>query len=100
METIKAISDTQNVNIIVMNEKGVCNLPNHYNIEADKSLLVLFGPVNGKSCKNNEQRTHYDSIVNIPQQKIASIAKDLSEAEKKHSEFLAEVNTSNILVLK
>lgn len=100
METIKAISEDQNVNIIIMNENGECNLPNRYNINATKCLLLLFGQTNSKSCKSNDERSHYDSVVHIPENKIALIAQELSEAQSKYENFLEDVNSSNVIELE
>lgn len=100
MESIKAISEMQKVNIVVVNENGLCNLPSHFNINARQSLLLLFGNINGKSCKSNDERSHYESIVHFSQKFVTSIAKQLSEAEKKHEQFLKEANASQIIELE
>lgn len=100
MESIKAISEMQKVNIIVMNDNGSCNLPNNFNIDASKTLLLLFGSVSGKSCKSNDERTHYDSIIHISQAKITSMAKELSEAQHKHEKFLNEAKSNDVIELE
>lgn len=99
MESIKAISKIHKVNIIVMNDCGSSNLPNYFNIDANRSIMLLFGNANGKPCKNNVERTHYDSIIHIPQEKITEIANELCNAELKHEKFLKEAQSSEVIEL-
>lgn len=99
MESLKAISQIENVNLVVINEDGTAYLPNHFNPEAKKSLLLLFGSSNGKSCKNNSERLHYDSVVTIHKEKIAHISKEINEAENHHDKFVKEAaNRSEIII--
>lgn len=100
MESIKAISEIHKVNIIVMNEIGTSNLPNYFHSGANRSIMLLFGNANGKLCKNNAERTHYDSIVHISQEKITEIANELCNAEIKHEKFLKEVQSNEVILLE
>lgn len=99
MESIKAISRIHKVNIIVMNDCGSSNLPNYFNIDANRSIMLLFGNANGKPCKNNVERTHYDSIIHIPQEKITEMASELCNAEIKHEKFLKEAQSNEVIEL-
>lgn len=99
MESIKAISKIHKVNIIVINDCGSSNLPNYFNIDANRSIMLLFGNANGKPCNNNVERTHYDSIIHIPQEIITEIANELCNAELKHEKFLKEAQSNEVIEL-
>lgn len=90
MESIKAVCEMQNVNIVVINDDGSSYLPNHLNPKAHKSLILLFGTTNKKSAKSNAERVHYDSIVAINPVKITLMAKEIDEAEGRYAKFVAE----------
>lgn len=90
MESIRAICEIENVNLVVINEDGTGYLPNHFNSQAKKSLVLLFGSQNKKQCENNSNRSHYDSVVSIHKQKISEIAQQINETENHHDKFVKE----------
>lgn len=90
MESLKAICEMENINLVVVNEDGKSYLPNHFNPQAKKSLLLLFGSTNGKQCAKNVDRSHYDSIVSIHTNKISEIAHEINEKEGHHNKFVEE----------
>lgn len=90
MESFQAISEIENVNIIVFNDDEAFNLPNHYDSRRDKTILLFFSAKNGKSVESNADRTHYDSIAGLSQKRIIAIAQELSQKEVHHLKFIAE----------
>lgn len=98
-ESFRAICEMENANLMVINEDGMGYLPANFNPKANKSLLLLFTSPNGKSCKNNADRSHYDSVVAIHKDKISEIAKKISEEEIFHDEFVkAAANRSTVSI--
>lgn len=94
MESIKAISDMKNVNIVVMNDDGTSHLPNHLKPEAIMTLQLFFGTATKKVAKTNKERVHYDSIVAIHSNRISSMAREIGEAEGHYTKFVAETAKS------
>lgn len=97
METLKAISELKNVNIVVINDDGMSHIPNRFNPRADKSILLLFSSKSGKSDQGNQNRTHYDSVTHISSERIAIMAKEVSEEEDRRTKFLKE-NTDRSVI--
>lgn len=89
MESIKAISEMKKVNIVVLNDDGSCNLPNHFNFEYDKAILILFSSASGNS-NSNVDRNHYDSVVGMNHEIITKVTNQLSEHEYKYWKFVNE----------
>lgn len=94
-ESFKAVSEMENVNIIVFNDDGAYNLPNHYNSRCDKAILLFFSGEPGKSFESNTDRSHYDSIVGLKKEKINAVAQDLSQKEVHYLKFIAEAPNRN-----
>lgn len=90
MESLKAVSEMKKVNIVVINDDGTSNIPNRFNAQADKSILLLFSSKNGKSDQGNQNRIHYDSVTHIGKERIASMANELTEQEDRRAKFLKE----------
>lgn len=96
MESIKAVSELKNINIIVVNDDGTAHLPNHFNPQFERSIIVLFSSLTGKA-KENSNRCHYDSVINIPSEIITKMSKDISIAEEQYSNFLKESEESIVV---
>lgn len=99
MESFKAICEMEHVNLVVINEDGTGYLPCHFNPQAKKSILLLFGPQNGKSCKNNSDRSHYDSVVSMHKKKISAIVQQIIEAENHHNVFIKEAADRSAILI-
>lgn len=98
MESIKAICEIKNVNLLVINDDGKSYLPSHFNSEAEQCLLLLFGSQDGKDCNSNVDRTHYNSVVEMNKNTIMEIIKQINEAEDKHQKFKEAANRSAIVI--
>lgn len=96
MESIKAVSELKNINIIVVNDDSTAHLPNHFNPQAEISIIVLFSSLTGKA-KENSNRCYYDSVINIPSEIITKMSKDISIAEEQYSNFLKESEDSIVV---
>lgn len=96
MESIKAVSELKNINIIVVNDDGTAHLLNHFNPQAERSIIVLFSSLNGKA-KENSNRCHYDSVIDTPSEIITKMSKDISIAEEQYSNFLKESEESIVV---
>lgn len=97
MESIRAISEMRNVNIVVMNDDGTSYLPNHFNPEANRTIMILFGTTNKKPAKTNMERDHYDSIVTVTSKKIELMSKEIDEAETRYTKFIT-AHPNNITI--
>lgn len=78
------------INIIVFNDDGTFNIPNHLILEANKSVMILFRAVQGNTADRNEDRKHYDSICGMSEAEIDVIAKEIDEQETRYSTFIEE----------
>lgn len=99
-ESIKAISELENINIIVFNDDESCNLPNHYNSKSNKSILLLFSAIQGKAADRNSDRNHYDSIIGMNSVKINVIARKIGEQEDRYLKFIEEASQLGDISLK
>lgn len=99
MESFNAICEMENANIVVINDDGMGYSPGYLNRKANKSLLLLFSSSNSKLCKNNLGRSHYDSVTAIHKKKISQIARQISEKENHHDEFVKEAPNRSIISL-
>lgn len=87
MESLKAVSEIFNVNILIFNQNGTFHSANDFNFEHERSIAIAFrnsaGQLNKKNNNNNIDRNHYDSVTQISQ---ADIYKCMRELIKKHAQ--------------
>lgn len=95
-ETFKAISKMHNVNIIVLNNDGSCNMPCRLNQKCARSLLIYFS--SGRDDVENNNRVHYDSVISVSDTKLRDIANELTEVEIKREMFTKDANCSHISI--
>lgn len=87
-EAFAALSEILKVNIIVINDNGTCNIPNYFDVKNEKSLLLFFQGWS-REKNHNVDRIHYDSIVSLSDIKLKEFAKELSNMEIRHQEFVS-----------
>lgn len=97
MESMRAISEIEKVNVVVLNDDGTSHLPSHFNKEANKCVMLLFGSATGKVAKTNMDRLHYDSIVGMDLSRISMMAKEITDAETKHMNFVGEASNRSLI---
>lgn len=85
-ESIVAISQIHKANIIINNQNATCNMVRKFNPSYLKALLIAFGSSNSKS----QNRNHYDSVVNISDNFIKKLTKDLANSTIKSLEGMDE----------
>lgn len=98
-ETIKAISEIHGVNIVVINQDGSCNLPNHFNTKYERSLLVYYRDYNQTAQARSSSKNHYDSVVEIDSILIAKFVEDLMAMEQNYLQFIDNIEESNIICI-
>lgn len=81
MESLKAVSEIFNVNILIFNENGAFHSVNDLNFEHGRSVAIAFrnsaGQQKKKKMYNNIDRNHYDSVTKISQADIYKCAREL-----------------------
>lgn len=80
-ETITAVSEIHQVNIVVINDDETCNMPCAFNSQYTKCALIFFSNTSGGI------RNHYDSVISISNQLKARLLEILSVAENKRAEL-------------
>lgn len=83
-ETLMAVTEMYNVNILVFNEHGVCYFINGFNQAFTRTLLLAYRLKNTDSNdesenENDELRNHYDSICDLPSADIWIVLQFLSD---------------------
>lgn len=86
-ESLKAISEIQQVNIIIIHQNGSINLASSFNPIHVQCVIILF--------RNNN---HYESIVNISKENITNFVEILAKNNQKHQKFLRDAENSAILI--
>lgn len=80
VETIKAVSSMNGVNIIVINDDGSCNMPAHHlNSEFKTTILIFFS--GSKDNNHQTDRNHYDSVFWMADTMLANFAKKIVVSE-------------------
>lgn len=59
-ESLKAIALKYSINIVVFNEKGTCYISNRFNKDHNRTIFLVF-----RGEGSNDERNHYDSVVEI-----------------------------------
>lgn len=77
-ETLKAVSDLHEVNIIIFNEGDICHIMNSFGKSYGKTIGVAFRLVQQESV----QRNHYDSVVDMASNDIIALAEYLTTNNK------------------
>lgn len=101
-ETLKAVGQIFDVNILVVNEKGTYHFPNGFEDSYDRIVLLAFRvnslEVGVSDQLNNGIRNHYDSIVNIGDEKTKMLmAEQLAIYEHIRRAFQIENNEDEII---
>lgn len=85
IETIKAIGMMYKVNIIVFDEYGQCRLPNKFEPDFEKSIMLAYrlAETRPHQIVSNSERNHYDSVVGVDAGLVLPCIKNLISAEMK-----------------
>lgn len=100
-ETLKAVGQIFDVNILVVNEKGTYHLPNGFQESYGRIVFLAFRvdslKVGGSVQLNNDSRNHYDSIVSIADEETKMMmAEQLAIIENTRRVFKIENNSNEI----
>lgn len=87
-ESLKAITEMYNVNILIIHPDGSCNFARRFNAEHKRFAIILY-----------QNKNHYQSIIEIPRKNIALYAKDLTNQEKQHQHFSLDVKKKETINL-
>lgn len=91
-ESLRAISAMNQVNILILNEDGSCNLVVRFNSEYERTIILSYRSIGGK------KKNHFDSIVDIEESFLIKLTEHLIALEKKNVEFQNEIlNCKNIV---
>lgn len=86
-ESIKALSRMHDVNVIVINDDGSCDLPTHkLNLESKSTILIYFSGPKDVNCQNSD-RNHYESVFWLPDVMLAEFAKQIAKDENQFTQF-------------
>lgn len=78
-ETIKAISELYQVNILVIEEENKCCFPFAFNMDYTYTVAIAFRL--GENTQHSTKHNHYDAIWNISEHCLFNCAVDLAKAE-------------------
>lgn len=76
-ETLKAVSELHNVNIVIITDDGKTHLPCKFSADRQRSVIVFY---HGTNEKNNSENIHYDSVIELSMAQISTISKQLIAA--------------------
>lgn len=93
-ETLKAVSEIFNVNIIIIREDGVCSIGNRYNDGYKRTILISFREFGGSVGRPN----HYDSVIDVSESTLSNFAQAIAESEYKYISMINDINASIISV--
>lgn len=97
-ETTKAISLMHNVNIVIVNDGGSCQLAYPFNPKNTRVLLLYFHELNGQA-NNNTERNHFNSLVAVNDKNLDKIAKELVHNEIQRQNLKEIANTSHNITI-
>lgn len=87
METLLAVSQMFNVNILVFDEGGTCNFPAGFNDSYDRTLILAYRLNEFAQQEDENLRNHYDSVCEMASKEISDTFKFLSRALKNRVEI-------------
>lgn len=79
-ETMKAVTELFKINIVVLNEDGICKLGYRYSAEYNRSVILSYRDYNGTN-QQTKQPNHYDSIIEISDGPLKRFARQAAQAE-------------------
>lgn len=79
-ETLKAVSEMHEVNIIIMREEGQCEIVCRFDQPFNRTIIVVHVFFNDE----NEERNHFDSVSDISPNDVCILAQKIQEKLKKH----------------
>ena len=83
-ETLKAVREIHQVNILILNERGTCQFFYNFKEEYKRTLILAFRLEDKTLVEINlDSYNHYDSVYDISSNEILSIIEILSEREQK-----------------
>lgn len=85
IESIKAISQMYQVNIVVINDDGTCNLPIRFHSKKTRTIMIGYS-----SAGDSNSRNHYDSIASISDFLMVKFSADLMKKEVQRQKFYDE----------
>lgn len=94
-ESLKAISEIYNVNIVTIREENFCNMVKPININFDRVAILAYG----KSGARAREKDHYDSVVEIREALIREYSKDLAEADRRKQHFIEEIQNCDHFII-
>lgn len=77
-ESIKAISEIEEVNIIIFNENGPCYMLSNVNKKYQRSIAIAY-----RLASMGETRNHYDSVCDIDANLLNLISQELKKVRNK-----------------
>lgn len=87
VETLKAVSEIYNVNILMFDELGKCRYFNEF-IEVNNRTLILAYRIDPHRSEKDPLRNHYDSVCDIPSNLILDSIKYMSMFSRTHDTTL------------
>lgn len=98
VETIKAISEIYNVNIITVLDDGTCNLTQDIKLENSRTISIVFRNLTTGSGGQStiKEKNHYDSIAEMDDGTINKFAKSLTEVNQTKQKFTEEIKDCQI----
>lgn len=81
-ETLKAVQEIYNVNILIFNERDTCYFFNQFNEANTRTLILAF------RFTNSNERNHYDSVCDISSQEILNSIKFLSTKPQEGNAYI------------
>lgn len=101
METFKAISEIHGVNIVVVNYDGSWNLPNRFDRQNERTLMVFFSDFNNNQSKCpavNSDKNHSDSIVEAEFSTLTRITAEIIASEAQYLNFKSDIQNAEIVI--
>lgn len=86
-ETLVAVSEMFNINILIINEKGPCYFACGFDQDRKGTILLAYRMANHLYKGGNTVYNHYDSIVEISKELLYKCAKTLAEKLDKKYKF-------------
>lgn len=79
-ETMKAVTELLKINIVVLNENGICKLGYRYNAEYNRSVILSYRDYNSTN-QQTKLPNHYDSIIEISDGPLKRFSRQAAQAE-------------------
>lgn len=85
MESLKAISSVYKINILIFNENGDYYFAPPFNLNHDRTVCIAFRNAAKPKANENNERNHYDSVVEIDPEIISECSLQIIEKIFKNS---------------